>query len=500
MRSPPERSGTDQLRLLVEAVADYAIFALDTTGHIQTWNEGARRIKGYERDEVVGRHFSLFYTDEDKARRHPEHELEVATSEGRHEDEGWRLRKDGSRFWASVVITALRDETGTLVGFGKVTRDLTARRLAEEQLRANASSLATANQQLQQFRLLVASVRDYAIFMLDPGGHIASWNAGANHIKGYEESEVIGRHFSLFYTEEDRARQHPAHELEVAVREGRYEEEGWRVRKDGSRFWANVVITPLRNDHGVLVGFGKVTRDLTERRVAAEGLRTVNVELERFAAAAAHDLSEPLHTIVGLAELIERRGAGGLDDETREYLGLISGGARRLRRLVDALLQYSGASQRDLRRERVVIADALGQVVDALAASISEAAATIDYDAKALPVVAADPPMIELVLQNLVSNALKFRGDVPVRVEVSARREDGMWRVEVADNGIGIAEEHRDRVFELFQRLHPAEDYQGTGLGLALARRVVERHGGRMGVDSVVGPGSRFWLTLPAAE
>src|SRR3954453_9221717 len=439
----------DQARLLIGSVTDYAIFLLDTEGHVQTWNEGARRIKGYEAHEIVGQHFSRFYLEADRARDHPASELEIAAAEGRYEEEGWRLRKDGSRFWASVVITALRDETGTLVGFGKVTRDLTARRLAEEQLRVSASSLANANEQLQQFRLMVASVRDYAIFMLDAGGYITTWNEGARHIKGYEETEVIGRHFSIFYTAEDRHRNHPAQELEVAVREGRYEEEGWRLRKDGARFWASVVITALRNEHGVLVGFGKVTRDLTERRAAEEGLREVNRELERFASAAAHDLSEPLHTIVGLVDLTRRRAGDALDAESREYLMHISDGARRLRRLVDSLLEYSRTSQRELRRTGVSTAEALRNVVDGLAAQIGENEATIDYDPEQLPVVAADGAMLELVLQNLLSNALKFRGEEAPHVQVSAQRENGSWRLEVADNGIGISDDHLAPIFDL---------------------------------------------------
>src|SRR4051794_14615202 len=425
----------DQARLLIGAVTEYAIFLLDTEGRVQTWNEGARRIKGYEAHEIVGEHFSRFYLKEDRERDHPASELEIAAAEGRYEEEGWRLRKDGSRFWASVVITALRDETGTLIGFGKVTRDLTARRLAEEQLRVSASSLANANEQLQQFRLMVASVRDYAIFMLDAGGYITTWNEGARHIKGYEETEVIGRHFSIFYTAEDRNRNHPAEELEVAVREGRYEEEGWRLRKDGTTFWASVVITALRNEHGVLVGFGKVTRDLTERRAAEEGLREVNRELERFASAAAHDLSEPLHTIVGLADLTERRAGDALDAESLEYLDHVSDGARRLRLLVDALLEYSRASQRELHRTEVSIADAVRHVVDALSLQITETKGTVVYVPEALPVVAADGPMLELVIQNLISNALKFRGQEPPHVEISARCDDGVWCLEISDNG-----------------------------------------------------------------
>jgi PAS domain S-box-containing protein len=500
MESPAEQDRSDQLRLLVDAVGDYAIFLLDPTGRVLTWNEGARRIKGYEANEIIGEHFSRFYTPEDRERDHPGHELKVAASDGSYEEEGWRVRRDGSRFWASVVITALREDGGTLIGFGKVTRDLTARRLAEEQLRATAASLAGANVQLQLFRLLVATVRDYAIFMIDAGGHVTSWNQGAREIKGYEESEVLGRHFSLFYTAEDRARDHPAHELEVAARTGRYEEEGWRVRKDGTRFWASVVITALRNDHGTLVGFGKVTRDLSERRAADESLREVNRELERFAAAAAHDLSEPLHTIVGLADLAERRAGPALDAESREYLAHISDGARRLRRLVDALLEYSRTSQRELRRAAVPVAVVVRNVLHALSAQIAEAGATVDYDPDAMPVVAADAAMLELVLQNLLSNAVKFHSDAAPHVEVSARRENRLWRLEVADNGIGISDEHRAAIFDLFQRLHPAGRFPGSGLGLALVKRVVERHGGELGVESTPGEGSRFWFTLPAAE
>ena len=255
-------------RLLVESVQDYAIFALDTSGQILTWSAGAARLKGYARTEVVGRHFSIFYSAEDVEAGKPEQELEAAARAGRFEDEGWRVRKDGTPFWANVVITALRDEMGTLIGFAKVTRDLTERRRNEETLRESE----------ERFRLLVENVRDYAIFMLDPEGRVATWNAGAEHIKGYLAEEIVGQHFSIFYPEEKVAERLPQYELEVAARTGRLEDEGWRVRKDGSRFWANVVITALRNAKQELVGFSKVTRDLTERRAAEEQARRLAAE------------------------------------------------------------------------------------------------------------------------------------------------------------------------------------------------------------------------------
>ncbi|MBE2319805.1 PAS domain S-box protein [Solirubrobacter sp. CPCC 204708] len=275
----------DYLRLLVDSQPDYAIFLLDDSGHVVTWNGGARRLKGYEADEIVGRHFSVFYPAEAVAEGVPEQILESARLTGRYEAEGWRVRKDGTTFWADVVITALRDEEGALVGFGKVTRDLTSRQLATEQLRSTATELRIANAELEQFRLLVTTVRDYAIFVLDASGVIQTWNAGAERIKGYTADEAIGRHFELFYTEAARARRHPAYELEVAAREGRFEEEGWRLRKDGTLFWANVVITALRDARGVLLGFAKVTRDLTERREAQQRLedseRRAREEAER---------------------------------------------------------------------------------------------------------------------------------------------------------------------------------------------------------------------------
>src|SRR3954454_16699189 len=363
----------EQLRLLVDAVSEYAIFLLDREGHIQTWNTGARRLKGYTPEEIIGRHFSVFYTQEDIARDHPANELAIAVREGRYEEEGWRLRKDGSRFWANVVITALRDERGELVGFGKVTRDLTARRLSEEQARGQAAELLQVNRNLVQFQLLVSAIRDYAIFIVDPGGYIRTWNAGAEAIKGYTEPEVAGKHFSIFYTEDDRARNHPAEELEIAARVGRHEEEGWRLRKDGSRFWANVVITALRNEHGILVGYAKVTRDLTTRREAEEELRRTahelersNAELERFASAAAHDLVEPLHTIPALTDLVIRRHADKLDDDGREALRHVRNGAERLRGLVDGLLAYARASHEALERAPVPVGAAVDHVLTGL--------------------------------------------------------------------------------------------------------------------------------------
>ena len=260
------REGGDRFRVLVDSIRDYAICLLDTDGHVETWNVGAELVKGYKRDEIVGQHIEVFYTPEDRARGLAATLLGEARTKGHVEHEGWRVRKDGTRFWADVAISALRNEAGELIGYAKVTRDLTERRrLEDERLRRARAD--------ERFRVIVDSVKDYAIFMLSPTGHIETWNRGAELIKGYQGSEVIGKRIDIFYPPEDRERGKPDYLLGLAVRDGRVEDEGWRVRKDGTRFWADVVITALRSEDGALLGFSKVTRDLTLRRSAEEDLR-----------------------------------------------------------------------------------------------------------------------------------------------------------------------------------------------------------------------------------
>src|SRR5438552_3185326 len=259
----PFRTSEDVFRLMVENVKDYAIFMLDVGGRVASWNAGAERIKGYSAKEIIGQHFSRFYPPEDVQARKPERELQVAAAEGQWEDEGWRVRKDGVRFWANVIITTLHDAEGTPLGFAKLTRDLTERRRAE----------AVHRQNEERLRLMVDSVKDFAIIMLDREGRVITWNTGAERTEGYRAEEILGRHFSRFYPPEDVAQGKPEWELDRAAREGQLEDEGWRVRKDGSRFWANVVITPIRDAQRVLVGFAKVTRDATERRRAEAEIR-----------------------------------------------------------------------------------------------------------------------------------------------------------------------------------------------------------------------------------
>jgi PAS domain S-box-containing protein len=251
-----------ELRAVTDSVQDYAIFLLDPTGRIMTWNTGAQRLKGYAPGEIIGESFHRFYTEEDRVAGRPERLLKTAAAEGRVEDEGWRVRKDGSRFWADVVLSAIPASNGEVRGFVKVTRDLTDRRRMEEHLK----------QSEERLRLMIHSVKDYAIFLLDPAGHVVSWNTGAERLKGYSAGEIIGRHFSIFYPREAIESRKPQRELEIATTTGRFEEEAVRLRKDGSRFWASVVLTAVRTPQGELVGFTKVTRDVTERKRAAQEL------------------------------------------------------------------------------------------------------------------------------------------------------------------------------------------------------------------------------------
>jgi PAS domain S-box-containing protein len=267
MQSPPgsvqQITDAHRFELLIDALSDYAICMLDADGLITSWNTGAQRVEGYTSDEAVGQHFSRFFTTEDQAKRLPEKILAEARASGRYEAESWRLRKDGSRFWANVIVRPVRDEQGDLIGYAKITRDMTERMAAQDALREAD----------RQFRMLVEGVIDYAIYMLDPSGLVTNWNAGAERLKGYTADEIVGQHFSKFYTKEERAAGLPGRVLDVAAREGRYETEGWRVRKDGSRFWASVVVDTIRDKAGRLQGFAKVTRDITERRAAQDVLR-----------------------------------------------------------------------------------------------------------------------------------------------------------------------------------------------------------------------------------
>jgi PAS domain S-box-containing protein len=485
----------EELALLVDAVQDYAIFLLSPEGRIRSWNLGAERIMGYEAREAIGQHFSIFYVDDEKGTK-PARELEVARDEGRVEDEGWRVRKDGTRFWASTVITALREAGGELRGFSKVTRDLTKRREAEEQLR----------QSEQLFRLLVASVNDYAIFMLDPGGHVISWNAGARRIKQYEPQEILGKHFSIFYPEVDIKAQKPERELEIAVRDGRVEDEGWRIRKDGSRFWANVIITAVFDANHNLRGFAKVTRDITARKEAEEtqrallAAREANRAKDAFLMTLSHELRTPMTAILGWSRMLPTMKPA--DPLFNEAIAAIGRSAKVQAQLIEDVLDVSRLVSGKMRLdiEALDVKPVLHAALDAVRPSADAKGITLVTNLPPdLGTISADPTRLQQIVWNLLSNAVKFtpKGG---RVELSAHRSGSDVEISVIDNGEGIEQSVLPHVFEAFWQAETPSTrvHGGLGLGLSIVRYLAEAHGGTVSGESEGrGKGARFSVTLP---
>ena len=525
---------------LVNSVTKYAIFALDGAGCVVTWNPGAERIKGYRAEEIVGRHFSTFYPPESNAGAALAKKLDTAARDGHVEDEGWRVRKDGSRFWANVVISAMRNGQGVLDGFTKVTREVD---------RARRINHALHNSE-QTFSLLVRSVTDYAILLLDPQGRVTSWNEGAQRIKGYTADEIIGRSFRKFYPTEAIAAKLPERELECAAREGRFEDEDWRVRKDGSRFWANVIVTALRNDAGELIGYAKVTRDLTARRDAEAQARKLAVEeaqhaealrrseeleqlnarlkhsndelqaalkaaensrlaaeqassamaeayrqLDQFAYVASHDLKAPLRGIANLAQWLQDDAGDRLSGDSAEHLRLLQGRVRRMEALIDGILTYSRAGRVSGVAEQVDTRALVRDVIDLIAPPDSVSIEVPDD----LPTLETELLPLQQVFMNLIGNAVKYsaaeRADAAVRIEWRDTGEDTEFSV--LDNGPGIAPEFQERVWGIFQVLSSRDKVEGTGVGLAVVKKLVESRGGRVSLESVPGEGAVFRFTWP---
>ena len=612
--------GEEQFRVFIESVRDYALLILDTGGHISTWNAGAEAIKGYKASEIVGQHFSKFYPPESIASGLPARELEGAIRDGRYEDEGWRIRKDGTRFWANVIITALRDSDGRLIGFAKVTRDLTERRRHEESIRQSDA----------RFRALVEGVRDYAIFMLDPEGGVATWNAGAEQILGYKHLEILGENLSRFYPAGLRQHELVRHELETATTDGRFEDEGWRIRKDGTRFWANAVLTSIRDSNGKLIGFSKIIRDLTERReyeshlrqseerfrlliesvidyaivtidaagfitswnsgaqritgfstteivgrhfsrlyppedvsehkpwrqligarehgrvfeeswrlrkdgtqfwansvIArlpapegapdlfyivtqdltqrrhAESLADTAQKMHEFIAMLAHELRNPLAPIRNAVALMERRKIEDpIVESMRQTIERQSG---QLVRIIDELLDVNRVARGQLSIDKTTI-----DLREVIHRAIETSRPLIDSKLHSLSVgigeepirIDADALRMTQVLVNLLNNAAKYTpsgGHLELRAHVVGDHAE----VRVRDNGKGIERGALERIFDLFIQLEPnvTSTFGGLGVGLALVRRIVELHGGRVqALSEGIGKGSEFIVRLPISS
>ncbi len=491
-----------RFQYLISGIRDYAIYMLDQEGYVSSWNSGARRFKGYEAPEILGEHFSRFYTPEDRESGLPARALATALAEGKYEAEGWRVRQDGTRFWASVIIDPLHDEHGNLLGYAKITRDITERKKTEDALRASE----------ERFRLLVQGVSDYAIYMLSPEGVVSNWNIGAERIKGYSEQEIVGLHFSRFYTEEERAGGLPARALETAAREGRYEAEGWRMRKDGTRFWAHVIIDAIRDDSGALIGFAKITRDLTEKKAAADALAEANAALfqaqkmesiGQLTGGIAHDFNNLLSVLASGLEVLTLRSNGGADAKTLDSMRrAIDRGAT----LTQQLLAF--ARQQPLQPETHSVNRLISGFESVLRRAVN---ASIDFEVKLEPQIRAtviDSARFESGLLNLVVNArdaMPEGGRLCIEtenVELSDREVSGLApgsyvKVTVTDTGTGMSPETAARAFEPFYTTK--EVGKGTGLGLSQVYGFIKQSGGEVTIRTEPGEGTAISIYLPAA-
>ena len=501
LQSIDDPNEEQRFQTLVAAISDYAIYMLDTGGHVISWNAGAQRFKGYLADEIIGQHFSRFYTEEERNAGTPAHALRMADREGKYEAEGWRVRKDGTRFWASVVIDPIRKGNGDLIGFAKITRDITERAIAADVLRKSE----------QQFRLLVQGVTDYAIYMLDVAGFVTTWNSGAQNIKGYSAEEIIGTHFSRFHTPEDRNAGIPQRALAIATQNGRYEQEGWRVRKDGTRFFAHVIIDAIRNELGQLVGFAKITRDITAKRDAAEALQKASEALVQ---------SQKMEALGQLT--------GGIAHDFNNLLGVISSGIDMLqlqargesktldsmRRAVDRgaeLTQHllSFARQQPLQAKRSDLNTLINGFESVLRrAGNSSIAFTLALEKGLYPAM-IDATLFQTTLLNLVVNsrdALPKGGKITIATknvqlrdgEIGALPAGRYAQISVTDTGTGMPPEVLARVFEPF--FTTKEIGKGSGLGLSQVYGFITQSGGDITVVSQPDQGTQIAMYLPAAE
>lgn len=489
---------------LVQSVVDYAIYILDLDGRVISWNPGAERIKGYSADEIIGENFSRFYTEEDRAAGVPARVLEQAARDGRFAAEGWRVRKDGRRFWASVVVDPIYEQ-GKLVRFAKVTRDMTEQREA---------ALAAIESE-RRFRLLVQGVTDYAIYMLDPDGNVTNWNTGAQKIKGYTEEEILGQHFSRFYTPEDIEAGTPAKALETARQAGRFAAEGWRRRKDGSRFWASVVIDAIRDQDGQLIGFAKVTRDLTERREAQLELEQSQQALfqaqkmeavGQLTGGLAHDFNNLLAGITGSLDLMKTRLAQGRLNDLERYITAAQGAASRAATLTHRLLAFS--RQQTLEPKPVNANRLVADMEELVRRTVGPAITIETVLAAGLWACFCDPNQLENAILNLCINArdaMAGSGCITIEtantwVDQRAARERDMPQGQyvaicVTDTGAGMTKDTIDRAFDPFFTTKPAG--KGTGLGLSMIYGFAKQSGGQTRIYSEVGQGTTVKIYLP---
>lgn len=467
---------------LVEEVRDYAVLFLDPEGTIEIWNIGVERVSGYTGQEVVGRNFRCFFSSEDQRAGLPERFLELAKTKGRIEQEVLQVRKDGSTFWATLTIDALHDSHGRIIGFTKLTRDLTEPKRAA------------------QLRGLLDAAPD-PIVVINRSGEIVHVNVQTELDFGYKRQELLGRGIEILVPERFRTL-HSGHLINYFNQPRRrsmsFAMELFACRKDGSEFPVEISLSPIHADDEILVS--SAIRDVSERKVAenlhrmGRELEIRNQELERFAYLASHDLQEPLQTIANFTQMLADQYRDRLDQEALRAFDFVTEAVDRMRILITDLLDHSRIGQGS-KIEEIDCNELLQAVLDNLSVSVQRENAHVEI-AK-LPTLKGQRTELQLLFQNLIGNSIKFhKPDIPPQISVSAQAMTDAWQFRVQDNGIGIDLAYKEKIFELFQRLHRRKEYDGTGIGLAHCKKIVKLHNGEIWVDSVPGKGCTFYFTI----
>jgi PAS domain S-box-containing protein len=483
------RDCEEKYQMLLDGIEDYAIFMIDPQGQILSWNAGAERIKGYKAEEIIGRNFSCFFPQQDIERGRPEEVLRLTAAYGRHEEQGMRVRKDGSRFVASVTFTALRDRNGDLRGYSEFSHDLSESKESEA-----------------RYRGLLEAAPD-AMVVVNSGGEIVLLNVQAEKQFGYRRDELIGQKLKNIIPEgfaerlladglrsvEDALAQQIGTGIELIAR-----------RKDASEFPIEIMLSPLESAEGILVT--AAIRDISVRKRSEEhlvktmgDLKRSNDELEQFAYVASHDLQEPLRMVASYTQLLAQRYKGRLDSDADEFIAYAVDGSTRMQRLIQDLLTYSRAGTNRTAVREISSESALKKALENLRATIEESGAVVTHDQ--LPAITTDGTQLAQVFQNLIGNAIKYHGAEVPHVHVSAMNNGGNeWIFSVRDNGLGIDPKYFERIFIIFQRLHGPKEFKGTGIGLAICKKVLEGLGGRIWVESQPKNGSTFYFTLPQSD